>query len=194
MSGNLSLRARRDIARIRKTKRLKSPTVSSGTKVFNLRWVNDTIDQIITELSAYSDREPEIAAALETMLAAKRLVQAYSDRMIDTPYKSRVKLDAFETAQGLINAIYAYLTGVQKQIQPVFNQLTVAYEHASEWAENEDIPTSIVEAVRGVGEAYDELNSELAEAGKVLRKESENVGKRSYRRASRKNRYGDFFQ
>lgn len=77
---NLPLKTRRRIARLKRT--------GKAQKTFNLKWVNDTIDQVITELSEYSDREPEIAAALESMLATKRLVQAYSQRMFDTPYRS----------------------------------------------------------------------------------------------------------
>lgn len=75
-----SLKARRDAVRARR-----------AHKTFNLHWVNDTLDQVIVELSEYSEREPEIAAAMESMLAAKRLVQAYSQRMLDTPYRSSVR-------------------------------------------------------------------------------------------------------
>lgn len=59
----------------------------SNTKTFNLHWVSETIDQLVSELGEYASREPEINAALESCLAAKRLVMAYSKRMLDTPHK-----------------------------------------------------------------------------------------------------------
>lgn len=58
-----------------------------STKMFNMRKINESIDGIITELGEYSNVEPEIKAAVGTMLATKRLIKTYSDRIIATPHK-----------------------------------------------------------------------------------------------------------
>lgn len=123
-----SLRARREAARDR----------IKAKKTFNLKWVNDTIDQIVTELSEYSDREPEIAAALESMLAAKRLVSGYSQRMLDTPYRSKsIKYDpqAIEALNLVTESFYElaeetdlvymldHLKDLEDKISEVKNQL-----------------------------------------------------------------------
>lgn len=57
---------------------------AKATKVLNMRRINDTIDEVIEELGSYADREPEITAAMQTMLAAKRLIIAYSRRVLDS--------------------------------------------------------------------------------------------------------------
>ena len=61
---------------------------SQSVKMFNLHAVSEMLDQIITELAEFAGEEPELKAAIGTVLAAKRLIKTYSDRTLDTPYKS----------------------------------------------------------------------------------------------------------
>lgn len=56
--------------------------------MLNLHAVNDALDQVITELGKEAKREPEVASAIQVIIAAKRLLVAYSQRMVDTPFKS----------------------------------------------------------------------------------------------------------
>lgn len=79
------LRARRNLARWRKKNGIP---VGLGRKTFNLHSVIELLDQVITELAQYSDKEPELNAASESILAAKRLISAYSQRLVNEPMKA----------------------------------------------------------------------------------------------------------
>lgn len=59
-----------------------------STKTFNMRWVIDALDQVVEELSEQASREPELDAAVQSVLAAKRLVHAYSTRLLEEPNDS----------------------------------------------------------------------------------------------------------
>lgn len=63
-------------------------TGSRGAKMFNLMWVNEQMGAIMAELATEGKREPEIAAALSCMLAAKQLFTAYEERLGDTAFRS----------------------------------------------------------------------------------------------------------
>lgn len=107
------LATRRDNAR----KRLYgTPNVS--TKTFNLHWVNETLDTVITELNQYAEREPEIKAAISVIVAAKRLTEAYSKRMIDTPFKSTKKVTDASVAQTMVAT---YRNRLLKWLNKIFN-------------------------------------------------------------------------
>lgn len=60
----------------------------SSTKMFNLHAVSEMLDQVVTELAEFAGEEPELKAAIGTVIAAKRLIKTYSDRTLDTPFKS----------------------------------------------------------------------------------------------------------
>jgi len=57
-------------------------------KVFNVRTVSDTVDQVIAMLGKEAEREPEIQAAVGTLLATKRLLKTYSQRLLNSPNKT----------------------------------------------------------------------------------------------------------
>jgi hypothetical protein len=71
---------------------VESEDVSAQTtvsaKMFNMHSVSKMIDQCIAEMGQYVNREPEIKSAVQVLIAAKRLLKAYSDRLLDTPYRS----------------------------------------------------------------------------------------------------------
>lgn len=59
-----------------------------NTKTFNMRWIIDALDQVIAELSEKASNEPELDSALQAILASKRLIHAYSNRLLEEPNKS----------------------------------------------------------------------------------------------------------
>jgi hypothetical protein len=63
--------------------------------MLNLHTISDALDQVMTELSGKAAKEPEIAAAVEVLLAAKRLLKAYSQRMLNEPFKADTSFDNY---------------------------------------------------------------------------------------------------
>lgn len=160
MPRQMSLKARRQLARRRKAR----------AKTFNLKWTNDTIDQIVTELSEYSEREPEIAAALETMLAAKRLIQAYSQRMFDTPYRS-YKLTDDEATWSLVNLLMGRLNTAYPIVVEAKNHIQLALEEAEEWATEGSIEEEAEDAIIDVAEVFNTLVRTFGDSLEDLRTE-----------------------
>lgn len=70
----------------RSQQRKKGSTTTKS--MLNLHTISDALDQVMTELSSKAAKEPEIAAAVEVILAAKRLLKAYSQRMLNEPFKA----------------------------------------------------------------------------------------------------------
>ena len=88
-SKSQSLKQQRAIARARSMGLTESYRPSAPTqKVFNMRWICDTLDQVLMELDAYAGREPEIGSAVEMIESAKRVITSYGSRVLDTPYKN----------------------------------------------------------------------------------------------------------
>jgi hypothetical protein len=56
-----------------------------SVRTFNMHKIIDTVDQLLIKLSEEAGKSPEIQAALESIMAAKQLINAYSKRLIDTP-------------------------------------------------------------------------------------------------------------
>ena len=88
-SKSQSLKQQRAIARARSMGLTESyRPVAPTQKVFNMRWICDTLDQVLLELDAYAQREPEIGSATEMIESAKRVINSYGSRVLDTPYKN----------------------------------------------------------------------------------------------------------
>lgn len=153
-----SLKIRREMARRKR----------HTTKTFNLKWVNDTIDQIVTELSEYSEREPEIAAALETMLAAKRLVQAYSQRMFDTPYRS-YKMSESEQRSSLVNMLMQRISRIYPMIMEAKDEIQIALDEADEWSGEGAIAEEVNDSIIDIGMAMNTLIETIADTSEDLK-------------------------
>lgn len=83
-----TLKQQRAIARARNMGLTESYRSVPATKVFNMRWICDTLDQVLVELNSYASREPEIASAVEMIEGAKKVINSYGSRVLDTPYKN----------------------------------------------------------------------------------------------------------
>lgn len=83
-----SLKQQRAIARARNIGISESYRSMPATKVFNMRWICDTLDQVLVELNSYASREPEIGSAVEMIEGAKKVITSYGSRVLDTPYKN----------------------------------------------------------------------------------------------------------
>ena len=72
-----------------KRRRERARAKKNALKVFNLHRVSQNLDSVLVELNTQAGRDPEIDAAIEVIEAAKDLLAAYSQRVLNTPFKSR---------------------------------------------------------------------------------------------------------
>ena len=168
-----------------------------ASKTFNMKWIVDTIDQIITELGEYSEREPEIAAALESMLASKRLISAYSQRMLDSPYKS-VKLSPVQEAQGVLNSLSVRLEQVRSAVDRTNgDKLTdIIADDATDYYHQDILSRTGMDQIVAVAETFDELTELLEAASDTVVSEIGVMAPdmRSARRKSQYDNYEDNYQ
>lgn len=176
-------------------KRRKAARVRNASKTFNLKWVSDTLDEVMVELSEYSDRVPEIAAALETVLAAKRLVKAYSNRMLDTPYKDveyNKALSSEEVTRGLLSSLLSVIVEIKDGMTENHDLLKSGVDNANEWEDEGTIPSGISDVFDDILRSYAGVYETLREASNTIRSARKEVGGKRYVRSE--DRYGDFFQ
>lgn len=76
---------RRDLEQRIKTRRMEKRIASKN--MLNLHVISDLLDQVITELTPQAKREPELAASIDVILAAKKLIKAYGQRILNEPFK-----------------------------------------------------------------------------------------------------------
>lgn len=55
--------------------------------MLNLHTVNETLDSLIHTLSTEAQREAELKAVVSMLLSCKDLIDAYSDKLVTTPFK-----------------------------------------------------------------------------------------------------------
>ena len=160
--------------------------IARATKTFNMKWVNDTIDQVIVELSEYAGREPEIGAAVAVAQSLKELVSAYSQRTIDTPYRS-TKLSDDDETWALLNVIAIQLANAYPMVGTAKDTLQQVRDDASQWARDEEIPPTAFDAVETVADSYNDMLATMRDAHEEIKKERDSIKSGSLRgRARRK--------
>lgn len=63
---------------------LKNYGSKSATKMFNMYWVNQRLDAVLSEMSKDKNRNTEIVQAIQLIEIARQLMKNYSDRLRDT--------------------------------------------------------------------------------------------------------------
>jgi hypothetical protein len=129
--------------------------------MFNLHWVSDNIDKIITELSEQSEREPEIEAAVGVLLAAKRLITTYSDRMISEPRKNYKKISP--TQLGDAGMWLALKSKIAKPLKIPLESSRDVVTDAMEWVDEEQAkgrfmyPDVAIQELHKINQKFNEL-------------------------------------
>lgn len=140
--------------------RKKSVKSKPSTKMFNLHAISEMLDQIITELAEFAREEPELKAAIGTVLAAKRLIKTYSDRTLDTPFKS---LD---------------MNGL-RELSSFIQSFAVLGEETSKFIDNADITDTLDNkvSVEMYKDSLEKLLRALKEVSEIEKQELNSIGK-----------------
>lgn len=56
---------------------------SNGTKMFNMFWIDQRLDEVLSELAKDKNRNVEIIQAVQLIEIARTLMKNYSDRLRD---------------------------------------------------------------------------------------------------------------